>query len=301
MRFDCIIVGGGIAGLQAAVQLGRYRHKVAVIDAADGRSRLCRSYHNLLGWQDGVSGAQLLAAGREQAERLHVQFIRATADTVREESGGFVIHTNTGETFHGKRLLLATGVKDRLPPFPELLPCMGISVYICPDCDGYEVADRRTIVIGSGNPGANMALTLMHWTTELIYVNHELAALDEQLFHQLEQHRISYIKKSIHSVITQQSSFKGVELSDGTVLEAERCFVALGGNIVRSDIAEQLNVQLSDNKHILVDARTKKTSVQHVWAAGDVTAHSEMAAIAMGDGSQAAIWIHKSLIEAIET
>lgn len=298
MQMDCIIVGGGIAGLQAAIQLGRYRHKVAVIDSADGRSSICRSYHNLIGWPDGISGAELLAAGRVQAERLGVQFINGKVIKVEQASAGFILHTESGEAYHGKRLLLATGIKDRLPPFPEIFPCLGISVFVCPDCDGYEISDKKTIVLGSGKPGAAMSLTLTHWTKEIIYINHELTPMDLDTLKSLESKGIQYIEKSISSIVTARSQFKGVRLSDDSIVKSDCCFVAFGGNEVRSDLAEQLQIKLLDNKHIIVDPRTKMTSTEHVWAAGDVAVHSEMVTIAMGDGSQAALWIHKSLIEA---
>ncbi len=92
------------------------------------------------------------------------------------------------------------------------------------------------------------------------------------------------------------SQFKGVVLKDGTKIECEYAFVALGGNEVRSQLASKLGVELHENKHILTDSRTKMTNIKHVWAAGDVVAHSEQVTIAMGEGSQAAIWIHKSLL-----
>ncbi|WP_169081479.1 NAD(P)/FAD-dependent oxidoreductase [Paenibacillus sp. PL91] len=296
MQYDCIIVGGGFAGLQAAIQLGRYRHKVAVIDAAEGRSTLCRSYHNLIGFPNGVSGAELLASGKKQAEQLGISFIKAFVVRAEREEAGLLLHTNDDRSYRGKRLLLATGVKDRLPNFPDLIPCLGISAYICPDCDGYEVADQQTLVLGAGNAGANMALTLTHWTTDLIYVNHERSPIDPDLRSLLADKGIPYIEQSIRTVHVDQAQFKGVILEDGTSLACGRCFVAFGGNEVRSGIAKQLGAELMDNKHIVVDPRTKRTSAEYVWAAGDVTAHSEMVTIAMGDGSQAAIWIHKSLI-----
>lgn len=296
MQYDCIIVGGGIAGLQAAIQLGRYRHSVAVIDSADGRSTLCRSYHNLIGFPNGISGAELLASGKKQAMQLGIRFIKAMVTRAERDAEGLRLITSDEMTYHGKRLLLATGVKDRLPDFPMLIPCMGISVYVCPDCDGYEVSDKQTLVLGAGNTGAQMALTLTHWTADLIYVNHERSPVDDELRYRLADNGIKYIEQSIRSVIAEQSQFKGIILEDGSSIYRERCFVAFGGNEVRSAIAKQLNIELMDNKHIVVNPRTKSTSVSDVWAAGDVTAHSEMVTIAMGDGSQAAIWIHKSLL-----
>lgn len=297
MHYDVVIVGGGFAGLQAAIQLGRYRHRVAVIDSAEGRSTICKSYHNLIGWPDGVSGATLLASGRKQAEQLGVQFIQATVVRALKEHEDFELITADERSIRGKRLLLATGVKDRLPDFPELIPCMGLSVYVCPDCDGYEVCDKQTLVMGAGNAGAEMALTLTHWTKDLIYVNHELATIDDEVRNRLERQGIICLEQSIRAVLTEHSQFKGVILSDGSSIDCERCFVAFGGNEVRFSLAEQLGAQLMENKHILVDPRTKMTTSRHVWAAGDVTAHSEMVTIAMGDGSQAGIWIHKSLLK----
>lgn len=296
MQVDCVIVGGGIAGLQAAIQLGRYCRRVTVVDAAEGRSSMCRSYHNLIGWPDGVSGSELLAAGREQAKRLGVQFVYGKAVAAAKEEDGFSVTLDDSARICAKRLLLATGVKDRLPPFPELLPCLGVSVFVCPDCDGYEVWNKRTAVLGAGNTGARMALTLTYWTSELIYINHEQSEVEEELRGSLEQKGIVYTETPVREVLAEQSRLAGVILNDGTRLEARHAFVAFGGNQVRSGLAEQLGAKLLDNRHIVVDPRTKLTSIPHVWAAGDVTAHSEMSTIAMGDGSQAAIWIHKSLL-----
>jgi thioredoxin reductase (NADPH) len=298
LLYDCIIIGGGIAGLQGAIQLGRYKHKVLVIDANDGRSTICQSYHNVLGYPDGISGPELRRTGQEHAKSLGVQFAadRAAAVEMNPE-GNFKVNTENGECFEAKRLLLSTGIVDRLPPFPELQPCLGISVYVCPDCDGYEVSNRKTIVMGSGDTGANMALMLHYWTDRIIYVNHEQKEVDEDLLSKLKEKKIEVIDTPIESVLTDGPDFKGVKLEGGEQLEAERGFVAFGGNEVKSQLAQQLGVELHENKHILVDPRTKMTNIEHVWAAGDVVAHSEQVTIAMGDGSQAAIWIHKTLIE----
>ncbi|MEQ2528732.1 NAD(P)/FAD-dependent oxidoreductase [Bacillaceae bacterium CLA-AA-H227] len=296
MIYDCIIVGGGIAGLQAAIQLGRYMHKVLVIDAGDGRSVLCRSYHNILGYPDGVSGEHLRTVGQSQAEKLGVQFLLAKVEGI-ERAEEFIVTVHNGTRYHGKRILIATGVMDRLPELPELFPCLGQSVYVCPDCDGYEIKDKPTIVLGSGNVGANMALTLTYWTDNLIYINHELQKIDADLLQRLNEKQITYYEVAIKSVLAQGHHFQGVILENKEKLEADRGFVAFGSNEVKSQLAKQLGVELLENKHIVVDPRTKMTIVKNVWAAGDIVAHSEQVTIAMGDGAQAAIWIHKSLLE----
>ncbi|MGG0719017.1 NAD(P)/FAD-dependent oxidoreductase [Robertmurraya massiliosenegalensis] len=297
MIYDCVIIGGGIAGLQAAIQLGRYQHQVLVLDAGVGRSTLCRSYHNVLGYPDGVSGEYLRTIGRKQAEKLGVEFFLGKVESVEKQGEIFFLHTQNGDSFQGKRLLLATGVMDRLPDLPSLIPCLGSSVYVCPDCDGYEIKDQKTLVLGSGNVGANMALTLSYWTEQLIYINHEQKPVDVELINKLHEKQIGYYASPILECIAEGEQFQGVVLQNGEKLVADHGFVAFGANEVKSQLAKQLGVELLENKHIVVDPRSKMTNIKHVWAAGDVVAHSEQVTIALGDGSQAAIWIHKSLME----
>ncbi|WP_226037241.1 NAD(P)/FAD-dependent oxidoreductase [Aquibacillus saliphilus] len=293
--YDCIIVGGGIAGIQAAIQLGRYQHQVLVIDSSDGRSNLCRCYHNIIGWPDGVSGQYLRDIGKQQAEGYGVIFLNEIVRTVKKDFDEFVVMDQSEKFHQAKTILFATGVKDRLPNFANLSPCLGISVYICPDCDGYEVKDKRTLVLGSGNSGASMALSLSYFTNRLIYINHEQKDIDQKNKEKLKDKQIPIYNKSIAEVFTEGSLIQGVKLTDGQVIEASHAFVSFGGNIVRSDLAKSLGTKLHKNNHILVNPRTMMTSINRVWAAGDVVPHSEQVTIAMGDGLQAAIWIHKKL------
>lgn len=295
--YECIIVGGGIAGLQAAIQLGRYRHHVLVIDAHNGRSNLCRAYHNLLGWPDGVSGETLRTLGRKQAERLNIQFADDEVIAAKKKEKKFLLFGRSGQTYEAERLLLATGVKDRIPPIDNLVPCLGTSIYVCPDCDGYEVTNKKVIVLGAGTAGANMAKTLLYWTNDITYVNHDGEELSLDLQQQLSQQGIHYVREPIQSVlVTEGPFFCGVRLQNGTVLTGERGFIAFGNNQVNTELAKQLGVERLENKHIPTDARTKQTNVKNIWAAGDIGVHSEQVAIAMGEGVQAAIWIHKSIM-----
>jgi thioredoxin reductase (NADPH) len=298
-RYECMIIGGGIAGLQAAIQLGRYQHRVLVVDANDGRSTLCRAYHNLLGWPDGVSGETLRMLGRQQAEKLHVHFVNDEIIAAKKKQEAFLLFGKSGQTYQAERLLLATGIKDRIPPIDNIIPCLGISIYVCPDCDGYEVKNKKVIVLGAGNTGANMAMTLLYWTNDITYVNHDGEELSPDLQQQLLQQGIRYIREPIESVlVTEGSFFCGVRLQSGAILTGERGFIAFGNNKVNTELAKQLGIERLENKHIPTDARTKQTNVPNVWAAGDIGVHSEQVAIAMGEGAQAAIWIHKSIMAA---
>jgi thioredoxin reductase (NADPH) len=300
LLYDCIIVGGGIAGLQAAIQLGRYEHRVLVIDAGNGRSTLCRSYNNLLGWPNGISGQELRKLGKAHAEGYGIIFIEDEVIRAEGRSGEFLLRLQKDTTAHYKArtLLLATGVMDRFPNLPGLVSCLGLSIFVCPDCDGYEVRNRRTLVLGSGLVGADMGLTLYAYTRDLIYINHEKQPITQQMLNQLAEKEIRYIEEAIESIITgAEGQFKGVRLVNGSKVEGECAFIAFGGNEVRTQLAQQLGAERLDNKHIVTDPRSKMTSVPHVWAAGDAAVHAEQVSVAMGEGSLSAIWIHKALVE----
>ncbi|WP_407270252.1 NAD(P)/FAD-dependent oxidoreductase [Radiobacillus sp. PE A8.2] len=297
MIYDCVIIGGGIAGLQAAIQLGRYQHNVLVIDDENGRSNLCRSYHNILGWPDGISGEELRRIGRSQAEKLDIAFHKGTVSEVEKSEKLFEVKVKQGALIKAKQILIATGIMDHIPLLEQLTPCLGVSVYVCPDCDGYEVKGQRTVVLGAGNAGAHMAITLNYWTDQITYINHEQTAVDKELLEQLDILGIEFYNQSISEVACHQGQIGHVELKDHTCITADKGFVAFGGNDVKSTIASKLGVELHHNKHILVNPRTKLTNVENVWAAGDVVAHSEQVTIAMGDGMQAAIWMHKFLLK----
>ncbi|CAI6037394.1 Thioredoxin reductase [Paenibacillus sp. JJ-100] len=296
-EMDCIIVGGGLAGLQAAIQLGRYSaHQVLVIDAGEGRSTLCRTYHNILGYPDGVSGQELRAIGRMQAEQTGVIFEQdRIIEAIRVPDEKIRLRGSSGTVYQAKTVLLATGLSDRVPDIPGLKPTLGRTVYVCPDCDGYEIQGRRTILLGAGEAGANMAMTLIERTAELLYINHEQTEISADLHRQMKQAGVRYLEAAVQEVQQiEDGRITGVLTEDGQVYESERGFIAFGGNRVHYELAEQLGAVIADNKHVEANPRSMQAAPQ-VWIAGDLGLHAEQATVAMGEGSIAAIWIHKEL------
>lgn len=294
---DCIIVGGGIAGLQAAIQLGRYDvHRILVLDAERGRSVLCRNYRNILGFPDGISGPELRKRGRRQAESLGVLF--KTAEVVKAERAeeAFKLTDQAGNTYITRTLLLATGITDRIPGIAGMADVLGSTVYICPDCDGHEIQDRDTVLMGAGDAGADMAMVLAERARSLVYINHEATRVTEDRMAKLRAAGIRYETGVISEIVAKQGDrIDAVILEDGRSFAAERGFIAFGGNRVHSELAGQLGVELSGNRHVVTDPRSKKTNVEGVFAAGDLGIHAEQVTVAMGEGSLAAIWIHKAL------
>ncbi|MEK3674817.1 NAD(P)/FAD-dependent oxidoreductase [Paenibacillus sp. FSL R10-2771] len=296
MIYDAIIVGGGFAGLQAAIQLGRYSvHQVLVIDAGGGRSSICRNYHNILGWPDGVPGEELRARGRLQAERAGVAFQKDRIVKAEKPDELFILHGTGGRQYAGRTLLLATGVMDRFPELPGLRPALGMTIYVCPDCDGFEIQNRQTVLMGSGDVGANMAFVLRERTGDLTYINHECTPVSAENRNRLRDEDIQYIEEPVARIEEENGRIKAVALENGEVLLAERGFIAFGQNPVHSELAAQLGATLHKNKHVEANKRSLMTNIEHVWVAGDVAVHAEQATVAMGEGAIAGIWMHKIL------
>ncbi|WP_339241910.1 NAD(P)/FAD-dependent oxidoreductase [Paenibacillus sp. FSL R5-0517] len=293
---DCIIVGGGLAGLQAAIQLGRYSaHQVLVIDAGEGRSTLCRTYHNILGFPDGISGEELRARGRMQAERTGVSFEKDRIVQAGRHGEKIQLLGTSGVEYRSKTVLLATGLSDRVPDIPGLTPTLGRTVYVCPDCDGYEIQDQRTVLLGSGEAGAHMAMILIQRTNDLLYINHEQTAISAELHRSMKEAGVRYLEAAVQEVQQiEDGHITGVLTEDGQIFESERGFIAFGGNRVHYELAEQLGAVIADNKHVEADPRSLQAAT-NVWIAGDLGLHAEQATVAMGEGSIAAIWIHKAL------
>lgn len=296
MIYDAIIVGGGLAGLQAAIQLGRYSaHQVLVIDAGNGRSSICRNYHNILGWPDGVSGEELRDKGRQQALRAGVEFQKNRIIKAEKQGDIFKLQGTDKQQYECRTLLLATGVFDRFPELPGLLPSLGMTVYVCPDCDGFEIQNRQTVLMGSGDAGAAMAFILRERTGDLTYINHERAPVSEENRKRLMDEDIQYMESPVAYIDEESGIIKAVVLENGEIVPAERGFIAFGGNPVHSELAAQLGVTLHKNRHVEANKRSLMTNVEHVWVAGDVAVHAEQATVAMGDGAIAGIWMNKVL------
>lgn len=294
---DCIIIGGGIAGIQAAIQLGRYKHDIIVIDSAQGRSSIAKAYHNILGWPDGVSGKQLRTLGRQHAEKFGVEFMDDTVTSLEKKQDKFFIQTKNDREFQAKMIFLGTGITDNIPPIKNIYSTLGTSTYICPDCDGYEIMDKQTVVLGGGNTGAGMALTLLYWSKDIIYVNHLKSKIDDEYRNKLTANHIPVIEEEVCEVhVDANQELTGIELVSGKIIRAEKAFTAFKGNKLNNGLALQLGVQVNENNHVVVHPRTKETNIKGVWAGGDLVAHSEQVTISMGDGTQSAIWIHKRLL-----
>jgi thioredoxin reductase len=292
---DVAIVGGGPAGLTAALFLARYLHSVVLIDSRDPRNWEARGINGYLGLH-GITPPELRERGRTEAARYGVELVDACVSTVRREADDrFVTTLEGGRAFTSRRLMLAIGIKDVLPNVPGLDQCYGQTVHHCPDCDGYEARDRRTVVIASGRSAAGMALSLTTWTRDLIIcTNGKAAGIEPRERAKLDALRIPVVERPLIRLESDGREVRALVLDDETVIKCDRVFVAIG-HYPADDLGVQLGCKRNDEGLIVIDDKCH-TSVQNVFAAGDITPGPHLAIAAAGSGAIAALAMHASLV-----
>lgn len=295
--YDVAIVGGGPAGLSAAIWLARYLHSVVLVDSGDPRNWETRGVNGFLG-HPGIRPADLRAMGRDECRKHGVELVDAIVDTVhRDGDERFEVRTATGRTIVGRRLLLAIGLRDLWPDIPGLEHVYGKNAHVCPDCDGYECRGRKTVVIGSGRPAVGLALNLTTWTSDIIIcTNGEPPALDrDEYCRKLDALNIPVITDRVMKVTTTgDAGIYSLELEGGKCLDADKLFFKIG-QMPADDLAAQLGCRRDEEGQVIVDD-AMHTSVRNVYAAGDIIPGPQLAIAAAADGAIAALAIHKSLV-----
>jgi thioredoxin reductase len=294
-EYEVAIVGGGPAGLSAGVWLGRYLRRVVLVDAGDPRNWETRGINGLLG-HGSVTPAELRGRGRDDCRRFGVDLIDDEVQRIaHEEEDMFRLQLAAGGQLTARRLLLAFGLRDVWPDIPGLERCYGETVHVCPDCDGYEARDKRTLVIGTGRKAVGMALALMTWTREIVIcTNGEPADMDETLCSKLDTLGIPVIEAAIRRMRSSKREVHTAELENGMQLDCERVFFSIG-QFPADDLGTQLGCARDEHGQIEIDYRGA-TSIQHVYAAGDITPGPQLATVAAASGTVAALSIHRSLL-----
>lgn len=294
-RYDVAVVGGGPAGLSAALWLARYLHKVVVIDSGDPRNWETRGINGYLGHQ-GIRSPELRRVGRIEGEKYGAQFVSGIVDTAINETGElFAMCLRDGKTIEARRILLAIGIRDVWPDIPGLDQCYGETVHVCPDCDGYETRDKKTVVIGSGRKAVGMALALTTWTKQIVIcTNGEPPDMNQELLNILKPLNIPVLDAPITCVLSQQKEIRALELEGGMSLDCERLFFAIG-QYPSDDLGSQLGCKRDEIGRLVIDQRNH-TSIRNVFAAGDVAGGPQLAIAAAASGAIAAVAIHASLV-----
>ncbi|MCW1913053.1 NAD(P)/FAD-dependent oxidoreductase [Luteolibacter sp. GHJ8] len=230
---DVIIIGGGPAGLSAALLLGRCRRSVAICDEGRPRNEMSRRVNGFLGARK-VAPRELLAIGRLQlSDYPNVTFFDQRVEEASRDDRYFNIVLKSGQELRSRSLIVATGLIDRLPDIPGLAPLYGKSVFPCPYCDGWENTGRKLGAYGSGREGANLALELGLWSGDVsAFLTEPLA--DEKLARDLDHRGVQVYETAVTGLITDGGCLTGVHLIDGSTVSAEwqrgLCCSSMGGD-----------------------------------------------------------------------
>ena len=292
--YDAIIIGGGPAGLTCAIFLGRYRRRVLVLDEGHPRNYATREIHGFLG-QHGIAPAELLARGRAEAETSGVEIRAERATTIVRNGDCFDVTTANGG-LRARRIVLAYGIRDILPDIPDVASYYGISVHHCPDCDGYEARDSRIGVIGWTAGAVGLSLKLLQWSEDIVVMTDGHAReWDEEQYSKLLAEQIDVKDEKIVSLAGTDGCVSAAVLATGERVELRHLFFSIG--TTRSCVlAEDLGCACDPEKPNIVVDEHRRTTVEGVWAIGDLTEGSQLAITAAADGAIAAIDINKSLL-----
>lgn len=298
---DVVIVGGGAAGLSAALTLARARRSVLVVDAGAPGNAAAEGVHGCLG-NEGVPPHELLAAGRAEVRGYGGRIRQGTAVGAHEHRGNLRVVLADGTTVSGARLLLATGLADELPSIPGLAAQWGRRVITCPHCHGWELRDRAIGILAGGLDDVEMALVWRQWSTNLTYFTHVTPGPDPQETQLLAARGITVVRGEVAAVQADTDHLTGVRMAEGTVLPVDALVVSTR-SILRSSILTGLRLT---PRHTVVDGRVVadyletdakgRTSSPNVWAAGNITAPAAKFAEAAAAGVRAAIEINRDLV-----
>ena len=294
--YDVVVVGGGAAGLSAAVALARSLRSVVVVDAGEPRNAPAGGAHNLLG-REGIPPLELLAAGRREAEQYGAEILRDRAVTARAEEEGFTVGLAGGGVLRARRLLLATGLVDELPDVPGVAELWGRSVLHCPYCHGWEVRGRRIGVLGAGPMSIHQTLLFRQLSEDVTFFPHRMPDPGPEAWEQLSALGVRVVEGPVQRLRTDGDALRAVVLDDGQEVPVDALVVA-PRFAARAELYEQLGGTLTEHPAgaLIATGPMGATGIPGVWAAGNAGDLSAMVSSAAGAGVGAAAAINADLV-----
>jgi thioredoxin reductase (NADPH) len=293
--YEVVVVGGGPAGLQAALYTTRLGHDTAVVDRGGGRAAMMLDTHNVIGVPEETSGNEFLQTAQEQVQSYGGDVVRDfIVEAERTEDGRFRLHGNDAE-FLADRVVLGVGFNDERPDPP--VPRTGKGLHYCLHCDAYMFIDRPVYVMGTGEAAAHVAMIMLNFTDDVdVLLRGETPEWSAETDEQLRAHPIDIVEAEITGMRKSDDGWlEAYEFDDGSVREYRGGFPMYGSNY-NTALPEQLGCELTDDGTVAVD-ESMETTVDGVYAVGDITAGHNQIPVAMGKGAQAGIDIHYGLRE----
>ena len=293
--WDVVVIGGGSAGLSAALTLARARRRVAVIDSGAPRNAPAAAAHGLLG-QEGINPLELLATGRQEAAAYGAHLLQDEVVGAAQTDEGFAVDLRSGARIHAGQVLIATGTRDELPAIPGLAERWGRDVVHCPYCHGWEIRDQRIGMIATGEMSAMQALLFHQWTDRLWFFPGDHTFPTDQL-DRLAAVGISVVDGEVARVEVADDALTGITMNDGSRYDLDAVAVP-SLTAARLKGLEGLGVETVENAAgiaVVADA-TGHTSVPGVWAAGNVVNPGMQVSEAAANGARVAMTINTELV-----
>lgn len=295
MKVDVLIVGGGPAGLSAALILGRCRRQVLVCDDNRHRNRASHAIHGLLG-REGTPPRDFLEEARRDLARYETIALKVTRVTdVRPEGEGFAFDCSDGSAGTASKILIATGLVDELPELSGIEDLYGVSVHHCLYCDGFEYAGRRVAAYGKGDKAADLAIMIKHWTPDVVVLTDGTEVSGKTTL-KLRHYGIELRPEPVRLLEGAAGQLKTIRFETGPDLVREGLFFSTGCH-QGSDLPLRLGCKRGEKGGVIIDPVTEETSVPGVYVAGDVSRDVLLVSVAIGEGAKAAVAINKAFLK----
>ena len=295
MKYDCIIVGAGPAGLSAALMLGRCCRRVLVCEAGEPRNARSTGVHNYL-TRDGIAPLEFLSIARKDVERFPtVEFLAAEVNDARRTSEGFTVVLSDRSELAARKLLLATGVVDDLPEIEGLAPLYGTSVHHCPYCDGWEWRDQPIAIYGWGEEGSALALGLSVWSDDLVLCTDGPGRLTAAQREPLDKLGIEVREEEVVRLEGHRGRLSRIIFAEGEPLPRRALFVCSGQH-QRSDLPLRLGCRFTP-KGAVNTGSCEVTDVPGLYVAGDASKEAQFVIVAAAEGAEAGMAINKALLK----
>lgn len=296
-EWDVIIIGGGAAGLSAALQLGRAARSVLVIDAGEPRNRFAAHMHGVLG-SDGLSPTEFLARGRDEVARYGVQVRRAVVTAVTDEGEGLLVAVESGERFSARRVIATSGSRDGVPDLPGAIERWGRDLLHCPYCHGYEARSSRLGVLASSSGGIHQAFLVRQWSERVTLFSAEVGDVPADAAARLAARDVVLEPRAATRLIVEDDRLAGVEVEGGDVIAVDALFTT---PILRAnqEFLDPLGLELERSMlgGFLRADRAGRTSHPRVWAVGNVTRPAETVPMVIAAGAAAGAAVNMDLID----
>ena len=293
--YDCIIIGAGPGGLQAAIYLCRYNRNVLILDRGGGRTWHAKHIENLL-TQTAISGREIIEKGLSQVMHFGAEYQKATVSKViRNKENFFEVHTKDSHTLSSLFVIVSTGVKDNLPVVENLHKFFGISFFTCVDCDGFRTTNKKLAIIGNSEKTFRLALAMKQMYTKdisvILYSSLSLPRYEETL----REENIGLLIGEPLRIIGQEK-MEALEMKDGRKVKCEVIMSNLGYRL-NDELLSELPLKKDSHEFKYVTTLNYESSLTGLYIVGPLNTGNDQVVIAAGEGTVAAIDINKRLLE----